>query len=257
MVLSMERWIGKVAVVTGASSGIGAGIVVKLVEEGLVVVGLARRIDRMEIAARELSGKRGTFHPIKCDLSVENEIIEAFENIRKSLGPVHVLINNAGFAKMAPLVNGETEKWKAVLDVNLLALCICTREAIKDMNEHNIDGHIIHVNSVLGHRIPDSFPLNVYPATKRAVGALAEVLRFELNDLKSNIKITSLSPGLVSTEIFDAYGVSFENVSEALAGGNLPCLNVEAIVDGVVYILSTPPKVMVSELTIRHTLEPL
>lgn len=58
------------------------------------------------------------------------------------------------------------------------------------MNEHNIDGHIIHVNSVLGHRIPDSFPLNVYPATKRAVGALAEVLRFELNDLKSNIKIT-------------------------------------------------------------------
>lgn len=85
-------------------------------------MGLARRIDRMEIAARELSGKRGTFHPIKCDLSVENEIIEAFENIRKSLGPVHVLINNAGFAKMAPLVNGETEKWKAVLDVNLLGI---------------------------------------------------------------------------------------------------------------------------------------
>ncbi|KAG5886730.1 hypothetical protein JTB14_027152 [Gonioctena quinquepunctata] len=250
MVLSMDRWIGKVAIVTGASSGIGAAIVEKLVEEGMIVVGLARRIDRMEEAARKLTGKRGILHPLKCDISEESDILEAFSYIKNHLGLVHVLKNNAGIAKISSLMDDETEMWKQILNVNILGLCICTREAIKVMRENNIDGHIVHMNSVTGHRVPTNFPVNLYPATKFAVGALAETLRYEFNSVESRIKITSLSPGIVMTEIFDSSGMSYKTLKEGI-GGNLPYLDSEDIADSIVYILSTPPNVMVTELTLK------
>ncbi|KAF2886866.1 hypothetical protein ILUMI_19307 [Ignelater luminosus] len=190
MVISMERWVEKVAIVTGASSGIGAAIVEQLVEAGLKVVGLARRKERLEELSKHLEGKKGKFYAYSADISKEEDILKAFQWVKDNLGPVHILVNNAGVTRVTNLTDGNTEFWKEVLDTNVLGLCIATREAVKDMRANNVDGHIIHINSIAGHYVP-AFPnTNVYAGSKYAVTALTETLRQELNSIGSKIKIT-------------------------------------------------------------------
>lgn len=104
---------------------------------------------------------------------------------------MHILINNAGCAVAATnLTEGKTEYWKKILDLNVMGLCIATREAVKDMRKNKVDGHIIHINSIAGHTVPHYPNLNVYPASKFAVTALTETLRQELNSIGSKIKIS-------------------------------------------------------------------
>ena len=92
----MERWEGKVAVVTGASSGIGSYVVEQLVRNGLKVVGLARRLELLQDMEKRLEKQTGLFYPIKCDVSNDEECVAAFKSIEKKFGAVHILINNAG-----------------------------------------------------------------------------------------------------------------------------------------------------------------
>ena len=205
MVLSMDRWAGKIAIVTGASAGIGASIAEALVEHGLIVstpllenlhnphfqvVGTARRSEQIEEHAKQLSGKKGKLCAFKADFTKEEDILKVFEWTSKNLGPIHVLINNAGRSLNSTLVDGKTEEWKSVLDLNILGLCIATREAVRIMRENNINGHIFHINSVMGHKVFNSPNTNVYPASKHAVTALTETLRFEFTNLGLKIKIT-------------------------------------------------------------------
>ncbi|XP_028138593.2 farnesol dehydrogenase [Diabrotica virgifera virgifera] len=246
MVLSMDRWKGKVAVVTGASSGIGAAIAELLVENGLLVVGAARRKERIDALAHKLQGKKGKLYSVKADMTKEEDIKEIFKWTSTNVGPVAILVNNAGCVKHVGLIDGDTEAWKATINVNLLALCIATREAISIMKKNNIDGQIIHINSVFGHKVSNFPQVNVYPATKHGVTALTETLRNELNALKSKIRVTSISPGLVETEMVDEVKNSdyFEQLKNSI-------LKPEDIADGVLYVLSTPPHVQIHELMIK------
>ncbi|RZB40945.1 adh short, KR, NAD binding 10, and/or Epimerase domain containing protein [Asbolus verrucosus] len=249
MVISMDRWVGKVAVVTGASSGIGAAIAEQLVDNGLQVVGVARRVDLIEQHAQRLADKKGRLHPYKADVSKEDEIVAAFKWIEENLGPVHVLINNAGVSEENTLVDGDAEKWRKVLDLNVLGLCIATREAVKVMRKHAINGHIIHINSYCGHVVPNFPGFNIYPASKHAVTALTETLRQEFNSLGSRIKVTSVSPGLVATELTTLK--KDMNPEKKAIIEKFPILQPEDIADGVIYVLSTPEHVQVHELTIK------
>ncbi|KAJ8943900.1 hypothetical protein NQ318_019508 [Aromia moschata] len=286
MVISFDRWVGKVAVVTGASSGIGAAISEQLVEKELyacicslcihtsltipdnapelayteyyairlresrIVAGLARRKDRLEDLAKKLSGKKGKFFPVKTDISKEEDIVNAFKWIKENLGPVHILVNNAGIFKTESLSEGNTKTWEDILRVNVLGLCIATREAIKDMKANSVDGHIVHINSIAGHRIPSGLHgLNMYPASKYAVRALAETLRLELNSLKSKIKITNVSPGLVDTEIVP------DQLRNDKFYEEMKIIEPEQIADGIIYALSTPPHVQIQQLTISPVLD--
>ena len=117
------------------------------------MLGVARRSERIEERAKQLSGKKGKLHAIKADLTNEEDILNVFKWAKDKLGPVHILINNAGRGLYGPLTEGKTEDWKSVFDLNVLGLCIATREAVKIMKENKINGHIIHVNSVLGHQV--------------------------------------------------------------------------------------------------------
>ncbi|XP_060524561.1 farnesol dehydrogenase-like [Cylas formicarius] len=250
MVLSMDRWVGKVAVVTGTSAGIGSAIAELLVKRGLVVAGLARRKERTEKLAAELTGEKGKLHAVRCDVTKEEDVVEAFAWVRDNLGPIHVLVNNAGLEQATDLIDGDTEKWKKVLDTNILGLCIATREAVRDMTANGVDGHVININSIIGHKVFYFPKVNMYPATKFAVTALAETLRHEINRNNLKIKITSLSPGFVTSELMNAsYGREV-----ALADLNMdfdPFLNPDDIAHAVEYALSTPPHVQVSEITVR------
>ncbi|XP_044271836.1 farnesol dehydrogenase-like [Tribolium madens] len=247
MVISMDRWRGKVAIVTGASSGIGAAIAQQLVIEGLQVAGFARRSERVEEHAKKLQGKKGKLVAVKVDLTKEEDIIKGFKWVSDNLGPVHILINNAGLIQPTNLTEGETQMWKKILDTNVLGLCIATREAVKIMKAGKIDGHIVHINSVAGHTVPNFPNMNVYPASKHAVTALTETLRQELNQLGLKIKITSVSPGGVETEIIQANQLQIN--SELLK--NMSMLKSEDISEAVLYALATPPHVQVHELIIK------
>nr|CAI5837367.1 unnamed protein product [Callosobruchus analis] len=241
MVLSMERWVGKVAVVTGASTGIGAAIAEKLVSEGLVVVGLARRSEKVEELSKKLSDAEGKLHAFKADLTKEEDIKDAFDWITKNVGPVHILINNAGIHLRENLIDGNTETWRKTLNVNVLALCIASREAIKIMRENNIDGHIIHINSICGHKAINLPKMDIYTASKYAVTAITETMRGELVAFNTKIKVTSISPGAVDTPIFD--DIRDTEAFKEHIGQTI--LNAEDIADAVGYVLSTAPHVQV------------
>ncbi|KAG5895116.1 hypothetical protein JTB14_008553 [Gonioctena quinquepunctata] len=248
MVVSMERWRGKVAVVTGASSGIGAGIAKKLVEEGLIVVGVARRTEPIEKLASELSGEKGKLLSFEADLSKGEDITEAFKWTKENVGPVHILVNCAGIHYRESLLDGDPEHWKKTFDVNVMALCIATKEATTVMREKNIAGHIIHINSIGGHKVPALLNMDVYSGTKFAVTALTETLRLELTGIKSSIRVTSISPGAVDTPIFDEKTRDSQGFKDAV-GNNM--LKPEDIADAIIYVLSTPPHVQIHELTIK------
>ncbi|XP_025837717.1 farnesol dehydrogenase-like [Agrilus planipennis] len=246
----MERWVGKVAVVTGANAGIGAAIVAALVSEGLVVAGFDRRIERIEELAKKLEAPKakGKLHAVKVDMTKENEIIDGFNWVKKNLGSIHVLVNNAGVGRYGELIDSDTQMWKDIFDTNVIGLSIATREAVKDMRANNVDGHIIHINSIVGHQVLNFPSANAYPASKFAVTALSETLRHEFIQNKLKIKITSLSPGYVKTEFAEAGGLVIEPDSPFLKAEGL---NAEDIANSVLYVLGTPPHVQIQELTIR------
>lgn len=251
----MERWKGKVAIVTGASAGIGAAIAEQLVGAGLKVVGLARRKERVEELAKKLQGKNGQLYSFRADVSKEEDILAAFKWVKENLGPVNILINNAGFRRDTNLIEGDAKMWEDILDTNVLGLCMGTREAVKDMRANNVDGHIIHINSLVGHKVIYFPQSSVYPASKHAVTALTETLRQELNSIGSKIKITSISPGAVETEFRQAAGV-FSHQDQVELFKKLPHLQSEDVADAVLYALATPPHVQVHEITIKPVGEP-
>lgn len=192
----MNRWENKIAVCTGASAGIGASTTIDLIKSGMIVVALARRKEKIEELRSKLSdGLKKNLYAVKCDVSNENEIIETFKWIDKNLGGISVLINNAGILRKATLLEqNNSVPIREVIETNVFGLLNCTREAYLSMKKYSIDGHIININSLVGHKIPifvGQLPsFNIYPASKYAVTAINEVLRQDLIDAKSKIKIT-------------------------------------------------------------------
>lgn len=248
----MERWSGRVALVTGASVGIGAAICRELVKNGMKVVGCARQVEKIKAIAKEsdLKSASGSLHAIQCDLSQEAEILSMFDEIRKTYGRLDVCINNAGISIKNSLLDGSTSNWNKILNVNVMALCICTREAVKLMREKNIDdGQIIHISSMAGHRIPGSTN-NFYSGTKFMVRTLAEGLRRELKEIKSHIRVACVSPGLVETEF--AYRMepdSPEKAKELYA--SIESLQAEDVAKTVISILHMPPHVDINDILVR------
>ncbi|GLV43845.1 uncharacterized protein CBL_11575 [Carabus blaptoides fortunei] len=141
---------------------------------------------------------------------------------------------------------GKTEDWKQMLETNVLGLSICTREAAKSMEENNIDGHIVHINSVAGHWVGDYPQISIYGASKFAVTALADTLRRQFSLDGSKIKVTSVSPGAVKTEIMTS-AVDFD--SEMMK--NYPILQPDDVADAVLYAIGTAPHILIQELIIR------
>nr|XP_022313170.1 dehydrogenase/reductase SDR family member 11-like [Crassostrea virginica] len=248
----MERWVGRVALVTGASVGIGAAITRALVRQGMKVVGCARNVQQIEDLKKELKSEKGQLIPIKCDITNEEEILSMFGRIQSELGGVDVCINNAGLAHCAPLLSGSTADWKNMLDVNVLGLCICTREAFQQMRKNKVDdGHIFLINSMSGHRVVRNANGHFYSATKYAVTALLEGIRNELLELKSHIRVTSISPGIVATEFHQRMHNSKEK-GKAICS-HLKCLEGTDLADAVIYALSAPPHVQIHDILLRPT----
>ena len=251
--MMLSRWQGKVALVTGASAGIGAAVARKLAEGGLKVVLTARRANRLDALADEIRCAGGEALAVQGDLRHEEDIDRLFSTIRETWGGVDVLINNAGLGRVAPLMSGEASAWREMLELNVLALAICTREAISDMKRRGHEGQIIHISSMSGHRVPTGTG-GMYSATKFAVRALTEALRRELKAEQSAIRVASVSPGFVETEF--ASVMLGDSVAAEEVYQRFPCLQPDDIARCVVHILTQPPHMEIHDILLRPTAQP-
>lgn len=244
----------RVVLITGASSGIGEAIAHALAAHGAHLVLLARREDRLTALAERIGASGGTGQVMTqvCDLRDEAQILAAFDAVRERLGGVDVLINNAGLGRDAPLSSGATEDWREMLEVNVLGLCICTREAVADMTRRGDQGHVVHVSSMAAHRVPPGS--GVYSATKYAVRSLTEGLRQELRERDSAIRVTAVSPGFVHTEFAEVYHRDPSAAERTY--GRYPVLQPQDVAEAVRYVLSAPAHVQVHDILLRPTQQP-
>lgn len=191
----MNRWNGKIAVVTGASSGIGSAVVVDLVNAGLKVIGFARRVERVDqLKSKVSSTATGELHSFKCDVSNEEDVLAAFAWVISKFGGVDVLVNNAGVMRLdtSLLTKNNTSAIRQVLDTNVMGVVYCTREAFQSMKSRGVAGHVILINSIGGHNVPNvpGITPNIYSPSKFAVTAMTEVLRQEFQNEGTKIKVT-------------------------------------------------------------------
>lgn len=250
----MDRWANKVAVVTGASSGIGEHICRELSSHQVIVVGLARRLDLLTAIAADIKEKNpsaGRFVGIACDVTVEDQVKSAFGRVVQEFGGVDILVNNAGiFHNACLLEEGCDEILTATIQTNLAAVVSCTRKAFKSMSDRNSEGYIVNISSIAGHVVPGPpsgmkpFP-GAYFASKCALTALNKSVGQELVYYKKPfIRVSNISPGLVQTEIFKTGG--FGEALEQIAN-----LQPKDVTDALLYILSTPSHVQVRDIILE------
>jgi 17beta-estradiol 17-dehydrogenase / 3beta-hydroxysteroid 3-dehydrogenase len=254
LVSETHDWIGKVALVTGASSGIGHAIAQMLATAGLHVMLCARRRERLETLAESLRARAPASRILvqECDVRDEAGIRRAVDAARRELGGIDVLVNSAGLGRRAPLVTGTTEDWKEMLEVNVLGLCVFTREAVADMRSRGDQGHVFHISSMSGHRVPGRG--GMYSATKFAVRALTEALRQELRAAGSRIRVTSISPGFVETEFAEVFHGDPDAARETY--GRYPCLQPADVASTVRHALLAPSHVQFHDILLRPTEQP-
>ena len=237
----------RVALVTGASAGIGRAIALKLLNSGYQVAVCARR----EALLQEAFGAYGKqVLCLQVDLLQEAAIVGMFETIADRWGGVDVIVNNAGAGRRAPLLDGDTADWQLMLSLNVLALSVCTREAVRQMRVRGTAGHVVHVSSMAAHRVLAGS--GMYSATKHAVRALTEGLRGELRDIGSAIRVTSISPGLVETEFARNYNHGSDAAAKAVYGQH-KVLEATDIADLVHYVLAAPAHVQFHDILVRPT----
>lgn len=199
----MNRLKGKIAVVTGASKGIGAAIAEHLAAEGAaVVVNYAASKAGAEAVVGRIKDKGGTALAVQADVSRPDDVKRLFAQTKAAYGKVDVLVNNAGIYEFAPLDSVTPEHFHKQFNLNVLGLLLATQEAVKLMGPAG--GSIINISSILGPMPVET--ASVYSATKAAVDAVTVALSKELGPKK--IRVNSLNPGLVETEGLHAAGIT-------------------------------------------------
>src|SRR5437764_2730208 len=192
------RLDGRVAAITGASSGIGEATALALASEGAAVALGARREDRIEALRERIEADGGRALAARVDVTDEQDAHAFVRGAHSELGGLDVLVNNAGVMLLGPIEGADTDQWRQMVDVNVLGLLYCTQAALPLMREGG-GGHIVNLSSVAG-RVGNPGTA-VYNATKWAVVGFSEALRKEAGP--SNIRVTCVEPGYVRTELQD------------------------------------------------------
>ncbi len=242
----------KVAVVTGASSGIGEATAEALAAEGASVVVAARREERLADLSKRIEGNGGRVLAAACDVADEGQAHGLIQKAEEEFGRVDILVNNAGVMLLSTVGKGLSEEWRQMFDVNVLGLLYTTDAAIETMKRQG-SGHLVNISSVAGRKVTRDSS-GVYAGSKFAVGAISEGLRQEL--LEDNIRVTIVEPGAVETELADH--ITDEDARQSLGGLlNLEILQAEDIANAIVYAVTQPERVSVNEILIRPTQQPV
>ncbi len=221
---------GKVAIVTGASKGIGLATIEALLARGAAVAGWSRT------APEGLAHERFQF--FECDVQDEHAVAEAFTNTVRELGPeIHVLVNNAGLGIMGEIDGFKTEDWTTMFDTNVLGTFLCTRAVLPQMKQQKL-GHIVNVASLAG--TAGTAGMAGYCATKFAVRGFSDALFKEVRP--AGIRVTCIMPGSVETHF---------NGNEPGAEPDPHKMQPEAIAAAIVHAIEAPDTTMISEIQLR------
>jgi NADP-dependent 3-hydroxy acid dehydrogenase YdfG len=237
---------GRVAIVTGASSGIGEATVRALSDAGASVALGARRTDRLQEVADSLQGRTLVR---EVDVSDEEQSRAFVQDTHDELGGLHILVNNAGVMLLGPVAAADTGEWRRMIDVNLLGLLYCTHAALP-LLEASGGGDVVNVSSVAGRRADAGAA--VYNMTKFGVHAFSEALRQEA--LHAKIRVTSVAPGFVETEL-QGHNTNplvrrtMERSREQIGD----VLQARDIAEQIVHAVSLPAHVCVNEIVVRPT----
>lgn len=239
----------QIALITGASSGIGQATAAVLAKEGFDLILLARRIERLQELANKLAQQyQITCLPLACDIQNKAAIDEIYDALPRAWQAVDVLINNAGLAAgLDKVQTANIDDWEQMIDTNIKGLLYVTRKFLPKMID-NDRGHIINLGSISGHGVYTGG--TVYCATKFAVDALCKGLRLDL--LGTNIRVTEISPGLVETE-FSLVRFKGNTEKAQKTYEDVKALTPEDIADVIRYAINCPPHVNISEVIIMPT----
>lgn len=243
---------GRVAAVTGASSGIGEATALALAGAGAAVAVGARRADRLEGLVAKIQAAGGTAIALPCDVTEEDQAVAFVNDTHAQLGRLDILVNNAGLMLLGPVEGADLEEWRRMIAVNCLGLLYTTHAALPLMREGG-GGHVVNVSSVAGRRA-SAFSA-VYNLTKWGVNGFSEALRQEA--LHSNIRVTVVEPGWVETELLSQNtNPLVHKGAEKLKESIGEVLSADDIASAILYAVVQPDHVSVSEVLVRPTKQP-
>jgi NADP-dependent 3-hydroxy acid dehydrogenase YdfG len=242
---------GTVALVTGASSGIGAATAAALAAQGASVAVAARRRDRLEVVADGIRDQGGTALVLECDVTDEEQATGAVERTVSELGRLDTLINNAGVMLLGPVAGAPVREWQQMVELNVLGLLYCAHAALPYLLRAAEGGprqvaDMVNISSVAGRVARNGN--GVYSLTKHGVGAFSESLRQEVT--KQYVRVSLIEPGATATELVS------HNRPEVLASIRNQLgqtMTAEDIADAITYIVTRPRHVAVNEMLIRPT----
>lgn len=223
----------KIAVVTGAGSGIGEAIATLLHEEGAKVVLAGRNKDKLQNVANQLA--QDSVKVVPTDVTNKEEVDELMKIAQQTFGGLDIVINSAGQMLSSKITDYQVDEWDSMIDVNIKGTLYTAQAALPTMLEQS-SGHLINIASISGFEVTKSS--TIYSATKAAVHTITQGLEKEL--AKTGVKVTSISPGMVDTAITAAYNPS-----------DLKKLDPQDIAEAVLYALTQPKHVNVNEITVR------
>jgi NADP-dependent 3-hydroxy acid dehydrogenase YdfG len=242
-----------VALVTGASSGIGEATALALAREGAAVALAARRTERLDALAENIRGDGGVALVLSADVSDERHARDAVERAVDALGRLDTLVNDAGVMLLGPIADAPVEEWRRMVDVNLLGLLYCTHAALPHLLAAAQSGprgvaDIVNVSSVAGRVARNGS--GVYNATKHGVGAFSEALRQEVTG--RHVRVSLIEPGAVATELSSHNRPEIrEQIGRRFAG--IERLEAADIADAIAYVVTRPRHMAVNEVLVRPT----
>jgi NADP-dependent 3-hydroxy acid dehydrogenase YdfG len=243
-----EQLSGRVALVTGASSGFGEAVALGLARGGAKVALAARREDRLQALARKITEAGGQAQVIVADFTDETAAQRAVRETEAAFGRLDILINNAGVMYLEPVATADLARWRSMIELNLLGLIAATQAALPGMSARK-DGHIVNIASTAAH-VPNPLAA-AYSATKFGVLGFSESLRKEVH--KDNIRVTVISPGMAATELRDHIAVETVQAAINKTADAMRQLTAEDVADAILYAVSRPPHVTINEILMRST----
>lgn len=240
---------GKVALITGASSGIGEGVAKALASKGAKVGLAARRTEKLDKVLKEIEKAGGEGLAIEMDVTNKSSVILGVDMLKNTFGSIDILINNAGLMPAADIDAFKTDEWDMMIDVNIKGVLNLTAAVLPELIQQK-SGHIINLSSIAGRKLFKG--LAVYCGTKYFVAAFSDILRMEIGK-KHNIRVTSIQPGAVATELYEQ--ISDKTYKENMEGlsQQMTFLSPEDIANSMIYALESPDYVDVSEIFILPT----
>lgn len=251
-----ERLEGSVALVTGASSGIGEATARALAAQGSKVALVARRADRIEKLAQEIASNGQTALAIEADVTDQEQAISAVERTVGDFGRLDIVVNNAGVMLLGPIHGAPTEEWDRMIDVNVKGLLYVTHAALPHLFAATQDSprkvtDVVNISSVAGRVV--NAGAGVYNLTKHGVVAVSEALRQEAS--RHGVRVTIIEPGFVETELQSHNRPEVhERLKERTA--KIEPLNSHDIADAIEYAVTRPAHVSLNEMLIRPTTQP-